>query len=100
MLLNLVKMASVINDLIITKKEQPDQTLMDQDVFNIVIGNNIVNLPIKYNFLYTNLIRAKKNYTIKDLNILYGTHYKSLREIYADAAIIHYASKDKPWKCV
>lgn len=100
MLLNLVKMASVINDLIITKKEQPDQTLMDQDVFNIVIGNNIVNLPIKYNFLYTNLIRAKKNYTIKDLNILYGTHYKSLREIYVDASIIHYASKDKPWKCV
>lgn len=100
MLLNTKKMISVIDQLIETKMNQSDQTLMDQDVFNLVIGNNVKCLPIKYNLLYTNLNRARGNYKISDLNELYGTNYVRLKNVYDDAAIIHFSSKDKPWKCI
>ena len=102
MVLNLVKMrAEQISDrLILEKKNGADMTLMDQNIFNLVFANHILTLPIRYNFLYVNLIRAqkRKQFSMKQLNALYHTNYNSLKDILQDAAIIHYSSKDKPWK--
>ncbi len=81
-----------------TKQKQVVSNLMDQDVFNQIFDNRILELPIVYNFLYINLLRAKEKYTIKDLNQFYHTEYLNLEEIREKSYIIHFSSKDKPWK--
>lgn len=102
MVLNLVRMRAeqICDRLILEKKNGADMSLMDQNIFNLVFANHILTLPIRYNYLYVNLTRAQKRklFTMKQLNALYHTHYDSLKDILQDAAIIHYASKDKPWK--
>lgn len=102
MLLNLKKMRedNITEKLIETKKKMQDRSLMDQNVLNVVFGMNTKLLPIKYNFLYINLLRAEKNkyFTMQELNEMYGTDYESLDMIRKDSYIIHFSSKDKPWK--
>lgn len=99
MLMNLkrFRVDNIGNKLIDTKIKQKDDNLMDQNVFNIVLGSNVYQLHCKYNVCYTNLVRSKDQYKYKDLNNLYQTNYNSLADIYADAAIIHFSSKLKPW---
>lgn len=84
--------------LVKVKSELNDYSLMDQNVFNAVFKDNFVELPIKYNFLYTNLIRAGLKYDIDDINKLFDTDYKDLEDVLGVAAVVHFASKDKPWK--
>lgn len=102
MLLNLKLMREhdITSKLIYQKTTMTDSTLMDQDVFNIVLRQKVKLIPIKYNFLYINLIRAQetRKFEIDDLNKLYSTHYLSLDDIRKDAVVIHFASKNKPWK--
>ena len=102
MLLNLNKMRKekTSQKLIEVKRELKDNSLMDQNTFNIVFGKNTKLLPIKYNFLYINLTRAYSNgcFSIEQLNEMFGQEYESLDAIRAEAYIIHFASKDKPWK--
>lgn len=100
MLLNLKKMRedNLPEVLVRTKKELLDSNLMDQNVFNVVFDHHLVYLPIRYNFLPVNLWRAKNKWKIEDVNALFGTQYETIRDLYADAAIVHYSSKDKPWK--
>ena len=95
MLLNIEAMNNDnIKELLIETKRTLDSKLMDQDVFNEVFGEKIVQLPIKYNTLYVNLIRSKGKYKIENID----KKYKKLEDIRRDSAIIHYCSKDKPWK--
>lgn len=101
MLLNLKKMRDeqVKTRLVETKKNLSNQTLMDQNAFNIVFGKNVLQLPISYNVLYANLSRSWKNHNILEkLNKIYKTNYRSLEDIYFHANIVHYSSEDKPWK--
>lgn len=100
MLLNLAKMRAdnLPEVLVRTKKELTDSNLMDQNVFNVVFDHHIVYLPVRYNFMPVSLWRAKEKWKIADVNELFGTSYKSVRDLYHDAAIVHYSSKDKPWK--
>lgn len=100
MLLNLKKFRDedITSKLIQTKKNLTDSNLMDQNVFNIVLDGRIKCLPIRYNFLPVNLKRARKKWTIKDINETYNTNYESKKELFSDGAIIHFSSKDKPWK--
>ena len=100
MLMNLAKMREVdaTTLLIDEKQNSKDSFLMDQNIFNVVFDKQICLLPIRYNFLYVNLVRAKEKYSIKDINQRYGTNYTSLDDAVEDAMIIHYSSKDKPWK--
>lgn len=86
-------------DLVKAKNEIENSLLMDQDAFNRVFDKNYLILPIRYNFLHVNLNRAKGKYSIEDINSLYGTGYSDFHQIVDDAAIIHFSSKDKPWKC-
>ena len=100
MLLNLKKMRedSCTKRLIEEKLASNDHFLMDQNVFNVVFNGMCKLLPIKYNCLYVSLIRSAHKYKIDDINLVYGTEYHSINEVRQDAVIIHYSSKDKPWK--
>lgn len=100
MVLNLKRLRNenVSEILLKTKREMQDASLMDQNVFNIVFDGNVLLLPIRYNFMPVSLERAYKKWTIRDLNKMYGTEYENKKQLFADAAIIHYSSKDKPWK--
>lgn len=100
MLLNLQKMreADSTSALIEQKMSSKDSFLMDQNVFNSVFDCQFLPLPIRYNLLYVNLVRAEGKYSISDINKRYKTSYSSLNEIADDAAIIHFSSKDKPWR--
>lgn len=84
------------------KRNMVDSKLMDQDVFNTFFMNRVKLLPVRYNFLYINLLRAQENnrFEISMLNDLFSTNYANLTSVFEDAAIIHFASKNKPWKDV
>lgn len=100
MLLNLKKMREddISRVLIETKRNLADSSLMDQNVFNIVFDNKAVMLPMKYNFQSLGLDRAGSKWNVDDVNKFSGSKYKAKTEFFLDAEIIHYASKDKPWK--
>ena len=100
MLLNLEKLRqeNVPAILLKTKMELEDASLMDQNVFNIVFENKVRLLPNRYNLMAVNLTRTKKGWKIEDLNELYHSSYRNKNELYKDAVIVHYSSKDKPWK--
>lgn len=99
MLLNLKKMRAdnVKERLIETKRNYSDQSLMDQNIFNIVFKGAVLQLPFVYNACYINLVMSKDRYALSDLNNLYGTSYKSVYEILPDIKIMHFSSKLKPW---
>lgn len=100
MLLNLKKMRQ--NDmsrvLLDCKRAQTDSNLMDQNVFNVVFDGHVTYLPIRYNFQGVSLVRAEDKWSLEQINMLFGTSYTSERDLFFDAAVIHYSSKDKPWK--
>ena len=100
MLLNLNKMRenNMTQMLFDTKKSLSDSNLMDQNVFNIVFDKKVRLLPIKNNFLAVNLFRSMGKFTIDQINSLYSCNYSDFYEILSDASIIHFSSKDKPWK--
>ncbi|MFV0527879.1 MAG: glycosyltransferase [Lachnospiraceae bacterium] len=100
MLLNLEQMRRdhTAEVLIETKRRIQDSMLMDQNVLNLVFDNKILFLPIKYNFLYVNLVRSRDKYTMEEINETYQTEYQNLREALLDAVVVHFSSKDKPWK--
>jgi len=100
MLLNLKKFReeNLTEVLIRRKSEEQDSTLMDQNIFNMVFNGHIKLLPIKYNFLAVNLLRAYGKWSMDQINQAYDTEYEELDDIKKDAYIIHFSSKDKPWK--
>lgn len=100
MLLNLKKMRenNTMQELIETKRNLTDSSLMDQNVFNIVFDGKTVILPVKYNFQALGLDRAGSKWGPDDIYKYFKTRYNNKSEIFNDAKIIHYASKNKPWK--
>lgn len=98
--LKLLRKDNIPEKLYRQKQQMKDMTLMDQDVFNIVLNPKVKLLPIKYNFLYINLLRAEQNkkVSIMQINEMYNTKYSSLADIRKDSVIIHFSSKNKPWK--
>lgn len=100
MLLNLEKMRreQIPEALIKKKQKMNDSSLMDQNVFNLVFDGKVHLLPITYNVLLVNLLRARDKYHINELNETYGSDFSSLGEIIEEAYIVHFSSKDKPWK--
>lgn len=82
------------------KRSMKQSELMDQDVFNIYFNGGVTLLDVQWNYLYTNLMRAKDQgkTDICKFNEVFGTHYKSFTLACHDAAIVHFASKNKPWK--
>lgn len=102
MLLNSKKLREekISERLIKTKENLLDKSLMDQHVLNMVFTPNVAYLNIRYNLLYTNLLRAEDKYSMRRLNELNHSNYKNLADLRKDAVIIHFSSKDKPWMYV
>lgn len=96
--LNLMRKNNITDKLIETKLNLTDSNLMDQNVLNIVFKNRIKIIDIKYNFLVLNLERAQAKWKIEDINQLFDSKYTDLQDIKNKACIIHFSSKDKPWK--
>ena len=82
------------------KRSMTRSELMDQDVFNIFFKDKVTLLDVQWNYLYINLMRAKDQgkTDICKFNEVFGTHYRSFTLACRDAAIVHFASKNKPWK--
>lgn len=103
MLLNLNTLRQkMVSDQLFEKKKEinaKDKALMDQPTFNYVFENHVKLCDPKWNTLITNLIRANSRLkcNIDDLNNFYKTTYKSFDDLFDSSAIIHYASKQKPW---
>ena len=99
MLLNLKMMRDndIENVLVETKRNYPDQSLMDQNIFNIVFKDYVLQLPFVYNSCYINFFESRNRYDIALLNREYSTSYKSVYEILPDIKIMHFSSKLKPW---
>ncbi len=99
MLLNLKKMREneIEAKLIETKKNYTDSSLMDQNIFNIVFKDSVLQLPFIYNTCYINLIESKDRYSISKINEMYSTNYETVYEILKDIKIMHFSSKLKPW---
>lgn len=100
MLLNLklLRKDRIGDKLIKEKAAYQDKSLMDQNIFNIVFKGHVKFLSIKYNLLYVNLMRARDKYSITQLNQLFKSNYRDLTSIRKESVIIHFSSKDKPWK--
>ncbi len=100
MLLNLKKLRqdNITETLIETKKNLNDQNLMDQNVLNVVLSSHVKLVDSRWNFLALNLYRSQKKWKIEDLNRLCKTQYKSLKDLTKQAVIIHFSSREKPWK--
>lgn len=100
MLLNLKKMRE--NDsterLVVAKEFLSGKSLMDQPAFNVVFHKQVLHVSSKWNYLAVNLDRASAKWNITQLNELLHTDYADKEAFRDDAVVIHYSSKEKPWK--
>jgi lipopolysaccharide biosynthesis glycosyltransferase len=102
MLLNLqmLRNENALELLIDAKINRCKGNLVDQNAFNYAFDGRVKYLSIHYNCLCVNLRRASALFSIDELNGLYGTGYSNLDEAISSAAILHFASRDKPWSFV
>lgn len=89
-----------MRDILVTKRRSlGNRSSMDQQTYNLVIKDSIYYLTICYNCVPGRLIGdGKLMYKIEELNKLYGTTYKKPKQIVEQAAILHFATGNKPWK--
>ncbi|MBD5393045.1 MAG: glycosyltransferase family 8 protein [Lachnospiraceae bacterium] len=89
-----------MRDILVAKRKSlGNRSSMDQQTYNIVIKGQICYLSIIYNCVPGRLIGdVKMDYSMKELNHLYGTDYRSAKQLVKDAVIIHFATGNKPWK--
>ncbi len=101
MLFNAKKMRNDgMRDILVDKRKSlGNRSSMDQQTYNMVIKDKIKYLSIVYNCVPGRLQGdVKMDYTIQELNALYGTEYKKAAQLIDDAVIIHFATGNKPWK--
>ena len=102
MLLNLKKMreGGYAGKLIEAKRQSTDTSLMDQNVLNQVFDGQVLPLPVRYNCLFVNLVRAYclGSFRFGKFNEMFSTDYAGFKDLLEDTAVVHYSSKDKPWK--
>ena len=93
MLLNLQK---IRDDNLLAKLEDYTnnnfRTYMDQDAFNVVVGNDVALLPFKNNTM---------NFFFEHIDLptmakYYNENWQNLEDVFADATILHFASSSKP----
>lgn len=83
-----------------TRIKLGDRGSMDQQTFNIVTEKQYIFLPIKYNCVPSKVIGRirDKRISVSSVNKLYDTNYHSMKNVFDEATIVHYATGDKPWK--
>lgn len=89
-----------MRDILVSKrKELGDRGSMDQQTYNMVIKDKIAYLGIKYNCVPGRFLGdAKMEYTMSEINGMYGTNYASPAQLIDEAVILHFATGNKPWK--
>lgn len=101
MLFNAKKMRDDgMRDILVAKRKSlGNRSSMDQQTYNIVIKGRIRYISIVYNCVPGRLMGdMKMDYSMQELNALYGMDYRKPKDLIADAAIIHFATGNKPWK--
>ena len=102
MLLNLKKMreGKYAEKLIDAKRRSTDTSLMDQNILNQVFDGRVLPLPVRYNCLFVNLVRAfyAGAFRFRRFNEKFSTDYAGFQDLLDDTVVVHYSSKDKPWK--
>ena len=96
MLLNLRKMRedSIPDQLWEYKLNHTKTKLMDQECLNMVCGQAVIPLSIKWNFNPVFLLDEH----LKGINVVYHEQYANIDQLLEDVHIIHYVGKeDKPW---
>jgi lipopolysaccharide biosynthesis glycosyltransferase len=68
------------------------RTYMDQDALNVVVGNDVALLDVKYNTMNFFF----EHNSIKTLADFYGKNWSSYEEVFAPSVVIHFASSKKP----
>ncbi len=101
MLFNAKKMRDdCMRDILVEKRRAlGNRSSMDQQTYNMVIKDNLCYLSVIYNCVPGRLTGdVKMDYSMRELNALYGTDYRRAKDLIADAVIIHFATGNKPWK--
>ena len=92
----LMNLAKIRQDGLVQKLEEFTnnnfRTYMDQDAFNVVVGNDVLLLPVEDNtmnffFEYNELATLAE---------FYGRDWKNYEEVFSPATILHFASSKKP----
>lgn len=68
------------------------RTYMDQDAFNVVVGDDVAVLPFKdntMNFFFEHV-------DLPTMTKYYGENWQSLEDVFAPATVLHFASSKKP----
>ena len=92
----LMNLAKIRNDNLIEKLEDYTnnnfRTYMDQDAYNVVVGNDVKLLDVENNTM---------NFFFEhnDINVLadfYNREWKDYQDVFGNAVIVHFASSKKP----
>lgn len=76
-----------------------DRGSMDQQTFNIVMKEQILFLPLKFNVIAAYFVGSRRlDYSINEINSLYHMQYNDINNVINSAVVIHYATGFKPWK--
>ena len=101
MVLNLARMRAhnLTAALIEAKESAVNDNLVDQNVFNTVMDSQVIHtLPI-YNLCCANMSRRwRRERMLQKINDLYGTSYASFNDLLNQSAVVHFSSREKPWK--
>jgi len=68
------------------------RTYMDQDALNVVVGNDVLLLPVEantMNFFFEHV-------DMPTMNAFYGRDWQSYDDVFAPAIVLHFASSKKP----
>lgn len=92
----LMNLAKIRNDGLLLKLEEYTnnnfRTYMDQDAFNVVVGNDVSLLDVENNTM--NFFFDHNE--LKVLADFYGRNWESYEDVFDGATIIHFASSKKP----
>lgn len=101
MLLNLalLREESKPQELFALKESLSSDNLVDQNVFNKAFRGRVIQVSPEYNLCCMNLQRRwRREHTLEKINGLYRSDYKGFTDLLNRSAIIHFSSKEKPWK--
>ncbi len=92
----LMNLAKIREDNLLEKLEEYTnnnfRTYMDQDAYNVVVGNDVVLLDVEHNtmnFFFEHI-------DMKVLAEFYGREWKDYQDVFGNAVIVHFASSKKP----
>lgn len=76
------------------KMSEEKHTFMDQDCFNVCFKNQVLYMPLKFNFIYD--IVGK--YTNEQILEYYDEQGQNINNLEKEAIVFHMAGTVKPWK--